>query len=218
MCHSSKDGWISMDFPCSRICFQEQHEKVQHQNRKNPWKSSPSKSTRKKSPIHLFQAPTLPSKSGHVSRTPTPCNAQRPALKPRRTLNGPGVQPARSQLPREWPLKSLGVSEKSWWNWSFGEIAVRTSMSSIVWGTWRVRSLRGESTNFRLKPTVCFSWRMTIWGKIPWKIHFFSSGLRGFQAHGLSFAACRQRLGERKSPHWTQFFTFKAPLKGVTLW
>ena len=25
-----------------------------------------------------------------------------------------------------------------------------------------------------------------------------------------------QRLGERKSPHWTQFFAFKAPLKGVS--
>lgn len=102
------------------------------------------KINQKKSPIHLCQAPTLPSKSGPVSRTPTPCNANAARFQPRRTLNGPGVQPARSQLPREWPLKSLGVSEKSGWNWkwmkydeiprnwSFGEIAVRTSMSSIV--------------------------------------------------------------------------------------
>lgn len=136
---------------------------------------------RKKSPkIHLCQAPTLPSKSGPVP--PTPCNAQWPArFQPRRTLNGPGAQPARS-LPREWPLKSRRRFGENWveletddiydeiprfFFLSFGEIAVRTSVSSIVWWTWRVWSLEGESTNFRLKPTVCFGWRMKR--KIPLK-------------------------------------------------
>ena len=154
------------------------------------WKSSPSKSTRKKSPIHLCQAPTLPSKSGPAPRTATPCNANAARFQPRWTLNGPGVQPARS-LPREWPLKSLGVSENTGWNmvelemdeiwWnpkkleSWRDCGDVPSMSSIVWGwTWCVRSLEGQShgtLGWSLQCVSAGEW--LIWGKIPRKIPNF---------------------------------------------